>query len=130
MDEPLQTYLWLGVVVSIVLTIRASISRSWLTMWVASLLLFPFVLSSVGLFTIPLAALQIAAAAALRQNAAARGWLVCIGLSLLAWVAVLFSARFTAFVWIGGIPLLPLSPLALLLPLVPIGRRRPQLATR
>lgn len=128
MDEPLQTLLWLSVVVSIVLTVRALVSRSWLTMWVASLCLFPFVLSSVGIFTILLMALQLAAAGALRRNASAWGWAAFIVSSAIIWVAVIFSARFTSFVWIGGIPLLPISLLALLLPLLPIGDPRPQAA--
>jgi hypothetical protein len=128
MDDTLPTALWLSVVVSIVLTIRALVSRSWLTMWAAALFLFPFVLSSVGILTIPLTALQLAAAGALRRNASAWVWAAFIAASAVIWIAVIYSARFTSFVWVGGFPLLPLSLLALLVPLLPIGTPRPQTA--
>jgi hypothetical protein len=117
--------LWLIVAFSGVLTIRALISRSWLTMWVASFGLLPFVLTSVGLFTIPVTVLQVGAATAMRRNASAWGWTAWIVVSLLLWVAVITSASFTSFIWIGPIPMIPFSLLVMLLPLLPVEFPRP-----
>jgi len=118
--------LWTGFAVSAVLTVRGLITRSWVLPWVAALGTLPFLLSSVGIFTVLLTGFQVAAAGALRQNASARGWAAFLVASILIWVAVMFSAAITGFIRVGGLPLLPLSLAALLLPLLPIGMAKPQ----
>ena len=89
-------------------------------LWLAALGTLPFLLSSIGIYTVFVTGFQVAAAGALRRNAPVGGWAAFLLVSFFVWVAVLFSGRFTGYVWLGGLPMLPLSFVALLVPLLPI----------
>ena len=88
MDSAVVTaLLWATLVASLSATVYGLARRSWPRLLVAALLSLTFSLTafSLGLLTLLLTCLQLAAALALRRSAGARGWTILLLLGAFAW---------------------------------------------
>ncbi len=108
--EVLQGALWALLVVSALLTVRATWSGSWLTMWVAALTSLTaslIAIWSIGSLTFLLTCLQVAAAMALRRSAGVWRWLALLLAGLSAYGVLVFGLALAraADIWLIAIPL-------------------------
>lgn len=81
----------LGVIASILLTVRGLVSKSWAMLWVAalaSLVSSIAAIFSIGVLIFLVTCLQLGAAVALRRRAAAHGWVAALLLGLVVWSIV------------------------------------------
>lgn len=90
----IQEILWVLIVVSLLLTMRALWSGSWQTMWAAALVSLAFCLIaiwSIGSLLFLLTCLQLAAAIAMRRSVDVRGWATLILAGGIAFVLVVYG---------------------------------------
>jgi hypothetical protein len=103
--------IWLILCVSIVLTLRALLSHSWLltrTAALASLFFSLIAISPLSLVTFLLTCLQLATAVALRRSTSPCEWISALAAALLVWVGVV-PARLLGPVQADRFYVLPLA---------------------
>lgn len=105
-----QSALWGLMVISVLLTLRAIDSGTWLTMWVAALISLTaslIAIWSIGSLIFLLACLQVAAAVALRRSAGLWAWLAFLLAGLGAFGVIIFGLAFVRAwdLWLVVIPL-------------------------
>jgi hypothetical protein len=111
---PLGTIVVSALFVSIVLTVVAIVSRSWLEMWVAALLSLVFSIVagfSLGPFVFLLTSLQLMSAIGMRWRASGLTWTSLLALGIIIWVALVPLQLISGVVllpWLIGFPLVTL----------------------
>jgi hypothetical protein len=124
----LSAVLVLALTASIVFTLRALLSRTWMVMWMAafaSLVASTLGVYSIGAVIFLVTCLQIAVAAALRRGASWLGLAGALFLGALTWI-VIVPGQIYGSAWLGGFSVNPLigvlGSLVVLLPIVTYDR--------
>jgi hypothetical protein len=105
-----QGALWALFVVSVLLTLRAIDSGTWLTMWVAALISLVaslIAIWSIGSLIFLLVCLQLVAAVAIRRSVDWQGWIAALSVGIGAFAVVIFVPAFARAweLWLIVIPL-------------------------
>ncbi len=105
-----QGALWTLMVVSVLLTLRAIDSGTWLTMWVAALISLAaslIAIWSIGSLIFLLACLQLAAAVAIRRSVDWQGWIALLLTGTTTFGVVIYGLAFARAwdLWLVAMPL-------------------------
>lgn len=121
--------LGLGMIASLLLTVRGLAGHSWVLMWAAALASFiasVALIFSFGAIFLVITCLQLGAAVAIRRGATRRGWSAALLTGLLVWIAVI-PLQTLVSEWFGttaAYALLALAVVWLLAPALPVGRSK------